>query len=127
MATRPPSITRALTAALKAAQGGPADAAAVALARRYAALIDRAEHLAEELAGLRAEDDDQAKQLAALKARVDAQTVASDLGPKLLAALTALKLTPSARAAIAAGEVKPGDRPAANPVARLRAVHARTD
>lgn len=122
MATRPPSITRALTAALKAAGQDPTDGAAVALARRYAAHLDRAEQLAEELAGLRAEDDDQAKVLAALRARVDALTVAGDLGPKLLAALTALKLTPAARSAVVAGKEVTRDRPV-NPVARLRAVH----
>lgn len=119
MATKPPSTTRALQAALRAARPAPGDAAAVALAKRYAALIDRAEELAEELSGLHAEDDDQAKVLAALKAKVDAQAVASDLGPKLLGALTALKLTPAARAAVAAGEVTANA--GANPVLKFRA------
>ncbi len=121
MARKPPSITRALQAALRASQHSGGDAAAVALAARYAALLDRAEELAAEAADLRPETDDQAKRLATLAAKVDALTVASDLGPKLLAALAALRLTPAARSAIVEGREVTSARP--NPVARLRAVH----
>jgi len=99
MASRSPSLTRAVSAAIREAQLGPVDSGAAALARRYAALIEDAERISRELAEIQAEDDGQRQVLAGLRAAVHAQTVAADLGPKLLAALAALGLTPAARAA----------------------------
>ena len=52
-------------------------------------------------------------------AALSAVTVASDLGPKLLAALDALLLTPKARAA--AGQALASAAPAAGPLGALRA------
>lgn len=62
-------MTRAVAAALRDAPLLPQDAAGKALVRRYAAAIDAADDL----------------------------EVLSDLGPKLLAALSALGLTPAGR------------------------------
>lgn len=108
MAARPPSVTRALASATRAAQLGNGDAAALTLARHYAALIDRAEQLVRDadelLAGaLAAGDDALAERASKLRAEVDVRVVTSDVGPKLLAALAALKMTPAARAAVVAG------------------------
>lgn len=89
MTTKPPSIARALAAALRDARPRPEDAAAVALAKHYAALID------EEPAAL------------------------VKVGPLLLAALTALSLTPAARRAVVSGGEPPHG---ANVVTRLRAL-----
>ena len=125
MATRPPSLARALTTALRSAPPAPRDAAAVALAKRYAGLIDEAAALADALAKVRPEDESDVRQLASLRARVDAHAVASDLGPKLLAALAALALTTSARAGTAKGGDGGDVRSAADDaLARLRAKRA---
>lgn len=73
MATRPVSVSRALTSALKAVETAPEDEAVVALAKRYAAAID------SEARGL------------------------AGFGKELLATLSALGMTPAARKAVAAG------------------------
>mgnify|MGYP000921120774 CR=1 FL=1 len=87
---RSPSIVHALTRSLRAAPPGPGDAATVALARRYAQTIEDAYGEDGEL------------------------DVLTDLGPKLLAVLDALGLTPKARAVKRApGEGGGDDRPAA--------------
>lgn len=70
---RTPSVLNALSVALKAAGLGEQDKGAVALAKRYAAHLDT-------------EDADLVK-----------------VGPLLLSALTALGLTPAARAAVTKG------------------------
>jgi len=97
------------------------DTGASALARRYAALIDRAERVAEELAALRPEDESQAAAIARLRSLVEAQQVASDLGPKLLAALAALAMTPASRAAGGKGGRSDVASGPADALARLRA------
>lgn len=53
-----------------------------------------------------------------VQAALSAVTVASDLGPKLLAALDALLLTPKARAAV--GDQLPPAAPVTNPLGVLR-------
>jgi hypothetical protein len=72
-----------------------------ALAERYALLIDRAEDIYREfdelLEDLEPGSEALAQRIRKLQAAVEAQTVASDLGPKLLAALDRLGLTPLAR------------------------------
>jgi hypothetical protein len=72
-------LTRALAAAVKDARPSPRDAAALALARRYAQLIDAARGELEESDTL------------------------DRLGPKLLAALSALGLTLAGRGTKAKG------------------------
>lgn len=78
MTTRSPSLSRALSAALRETAGEKLDGATVALAKRYAAAID------EDPAQL------------------------ARLGPLLLAALAALGMTPAARAAVVKGDAKGG-------------------
>ncbi len=98
-------LARALGSALSAAATAPEDAAAVALARRYAALIDNAavaSKYREPLRYLRAVvtaygDEDAVKHLDKIADALAAYSVASDLGPKLLTALTALGMTTAGR------------------------------
>jgi hypothetical protein len=104
-------LTRALGSALAAAAPVPEDAAAVALARRYATLIDDAAVAAKyrrPLATLRRAvahydreigDDGAAEALGKVTEALAAHSVASDLGPKLLAALAALGMTTAGRGA----------------------------
>ena len=96
---------RAVSAALREADLKPEDGAAKALARRYATLIDEAAPLAkydEPLKALRqavseCSDPGAARHLAKIEAALSAHSVASDLGPKLLAVLTALGMTSAGR------------------------------
>lgn len=117
-----PSLTAAVTTALRDSEHLPRDGAAVALARRYAALIERAEAIAGALDDLEFVDDDQARILAGLRAKVDAQAVAADLGPKLLAVLDKLGMTPGSRTGTTTGKAA-DDRP--DPLADIRAWRAR--
>ena len=78
MAAKPPSLANALQRAVAAAQLEPTDQAAVVYARHLAELCDRGPSLLAEH------------------------------GPKLLAALVELKLTPKARSAVMAGGGAPG-------------------
>jgi hypothetical protein len=124
MAARSPSVVRALASATRAAQPGPGDAATVALAKAYADLIDRAARLAVEadalLEAARAAGDDGLVLVASkLRAELDLRAAVSDLGPKLLAALGELRMTPKARAAVLAGGGAPAG--ADDPLARLLA------
>ena len=125
MATRSPSITRALAGSLRDTTFMERDRGAVALARRYAFLIEDAAAVAVELERVRPEDETTAQVLARLRARVDAMAVASDLGPKLLAALTSLGMTPAARAANTKGGTPDVGNPAGDALARLRATRGR--
>jgi hypothetical protein len=77
----------------------PEDAALRAVALGYASTIDRAAAIAAA-AGLIEETEDNAEQLARLRAKVSAQVTWADLGPKLLAALVELGATPKSRAAL---------------------------
>jgi hypothetical protein len=93
----------------------PEDAAAVALAKRYAALIDEAtprsiydKHLRTVAAALDPADEAAAESLVKITHALGAHSVASDLGPKLLAALAELRLTPRAWAAVVKGGAPDG-------------------
>lgn len=102
-------IARALGKALRAAKPDDRDAGTVALARRLAVLLDEsaprsayAEHLLRVERAVAAYDDDSGETDRSMRKIADAlgrHSVASDLGPKLLAALTALGLTPVGRGA----------------------------
>ncbi|MEO3930760.1 hypothetical protein ABGB07_43990 [Micromonosporaceae bacterium B7E4] len=117
MTTQGP-MARAVAAALREAQPQKQDAGAVALVKRYAALIDDAVPLAKYDVPLRAlrmavtecSDPKAGEHLAKVEQALAAHSVASDLGPKLLAALTALGMT-------AAGRTVKGGAPSGNPVA----------
>jgi hypothetical protein len=80
------------------------DAGVVALAKRYAHLIDEAAPAANygeplRVLGLVVHTRDERQALQRITDALSAHSVASDLGPKLLATLTALGLTPAARQA----------------------------
>jgi hypothetical protein len=101
---------RALSESLRALRASPRDKAAVQLARRYAALLDAAavpSAYRAALARLTALATAKADIAALDKVRdaLGAHTVASDLGPKYLAVLAQLGLTPAARSAKAAANV----------------------
>jgi hypothetical protein len=131
MVTARAPMTRAVAAALRQAKPEKLDAGAVQLAREYAALIDNAAVAAKYRAPLMAirraidcaEEYDNRDALEAFNKISDAlaeHSVASDLGPKLLATLTSLGLTPAGRGA------KGGQNgaPAANPLDELKARRA---
>jgi hypothetical protein len=110
MVTARAPMTRAVAAALREAKPEKLDAGAVQLAREYAALMDNAAVAAKyraPLAAIRraidcAEEYDNRDALEAFNKIADAlaeHSVASDLGPKLLAVLTSLGLTPAGRGA----------------------------
>lgn len=120
MARKPPAMTKAVAAALRDAEFLARDQGTVALAKRYAQLIDEAEEIAAALDGVEPGGDYESNLLAKLKARVDAYAVASELGPKLLAALAALAMTPQSRAANGKGTVNKVASPAADALAALR-------
>jgi hypothetical protein len=118
---RSPSIALALTAALRSAPVGPEGKATVALARRYAALIEDAERSVQELIDLQADDEDVRDAIRRLRAKLEAQVVTSDLGPKLLAALTALGMTGAAAAAALKGGAPVAAHPALDELRQRRA------
>lgn len=109
------SMARAVGSAIRATRAERLDAGTVALARQYAVLIDNAAPAAKyrkHLDGLRTALDllepeecaDALEHLDAVAVALAEHSVASDLGPKLLAALTALGLTPAARKAAMGGQ-----------------------
>jgi hypothetical protein len=125
---RLPTLTSALRHALKSVEVAPADAAAVRLAYGYAQLLDRGAIAAQYVKPLRevrsalAHADDAAaalEHLAKLEIALSAHTTASDLGPKLLAVLESLAMTPRARVAVI-GKGAPTREPAASPLDELR-------
>lgn len=103
---RSPSVLNALHIALRAAPPGDQDAAAVALAKRYAHELDHVETISlaanKALRKLAKEDipDGLFEEFEALAARVEEVHVAALIGPKLLTALTELQMTPAARRAV---------------------------
>lgn len=108
-------------------------APAAALALAYAEQIDQATHVSLGLAAaltdveravmvaIESGDLDALPAFRKVAAALSAVTVASDLGPKLLAALDALLLTPKARAAVA------GQVPVATPAGPLQRLRERHD
>ena len=121
-----------VVATAAADRAAPAAALAIAYAERIdesghvglalAAALDqlrRAAELADEANPNDRADDTNMKAFRKVAAALSAVTVASDLGPKLLAALDALLLTPKARASVSDG--LPTAKPAGNPVDALRA------
>lgn len=103
-------MSRAVTAALVAAPPEDRDSGAVALIKNYAALIDEAapaaryrkplERLTRAVDRYFGDDAEQvAEALEVIRTALASHSVASDLGPKLLAALTSLGLTVAGRGA----------------------------
>lgn len=88
--------------ALRAVRIDPKDAGTAEIARHYARLIDDAAPAAkygEALSWLDSVETNQRteKHVLLIRSALSEHSVASDLGPKLLAALTALGATPAAR------------------------------
>lgn len=118
-------LARAVGSAIAAQKTDKLDDGTVALARTYAELIDDAApaakytksidalRLAVDELGRSGADVDIERIEAALDVVIvalSAHSVASDLGPKLLAALTALGMTPAARKAAIGGTDGPKPR-----------------
>jgi len=122
-------MLRAVSSALDKAAPDRQDAGAVALARHYARLIDDAAPAAkyrkplDTLYHVVANSENEAAPEALDKVRdaLAQHSVASDLGPKLLAALAALGLTPAARKAAMKGSTDGGAGPTPpDPLGALR-------
>jgi hypothetical protein len=125
------SLREEVEAALDAEPIPNRDRATAALALTYANLIDQAAPAAKYTKALTwlgrlhydDEDEDAARHVDTIRIALAEHSVASDLGPKLLAALDALLLTARARAA-AKKAVTPDDKPA-SPIDELAAARAR--
>jgi len=104
-----PSILTALNTAIRETTPPKSDAATVALAKRYAAELDGAAVVSTRMAKAlrqlaRSEVDVELYEtFEALAARIEEVHVAATVGPKLLAALEQLQLTPAARRTVAQG------------------------
>lgn len=115
-------LARAVAASLRATPPQKQDAGVVALAKTYAALLDDAAALhAAAIIVLEEWDREDPIGRAHVQKLADAlaaRQAVNDLGPKLLAALQALNLTPAARGR----EIKgvPARDPVADELARLR-------
>jgi hypothetical protein len=124
------SVRDAVDTALAAEPAGQRDVATAELARTYATLIDQAAPAAKYTKALdwltRAaaddEDDDAGRHIDTIRVALAAHSVASDLGPKLLAALEALLLSPRARGVAMKGGTD--GKPAASPLDELAARRA---
>jgi hypothetical protein len=115
-------LHQVVTEALAAQPPDARDKAAAELALTYARLIDDAAPAAKYAAALRWLDGLETTAAAEkypdlIAAALSAHTVASDLGPKLLAALESLQMSPRARSAVQKGST--GDQPSANPLDQL--------
>lgn len=105
---------KALRASLKGWTPAVRDQAAIALAQRYAALLDAPAHPSSYSRALDrlerlAVDPFDRQAFERLRDALAAHTVASDLGPKFLAVLDRLGMTPAARGVKAATLVSPGE------------------
>lgn len=116
MTTRRGPLARAVAAAFSAAPPAARDAATVALAKAYATLIDDASDLhAAAVDAVQAWDREDPVGRAGAQRLADALSARQaviELGPKLLAALAALHMTPAARGKVEGG--KPRDPVAAH-------------
>lgn len=113
------SMGRAVAVALRTVDSRPEDAGAIALCRRYARLIDHAAPNAKyrkalqtlAIAASESEDEKASEAFHTVADALAEHSVASDLGPKLLAALTSLGLTLAGRGAKGGqSDAKPGSR-----------------
>ena len=107
---RTPSVLTALNTALRAQPPANPDAATVALAKRYALELDDSAvistSLAKVLRKLERSEDAPAElydEVLKLATRIEEVHVAAVVGPKLLATLAELQMTPKARAGVIQG------------------------
>jgi hypothetical protein len=125
------TVRSSVEASLRAAQPSDGqDAATAELARTYARLIDGAAPNAALAKAIRlvascieTDDEQVVEAWRRITVALARHSVASDLGPKLLAALDALLLTPRARTA--AKKAVTDAKPATNPLDQLAAARAR--
>lgn len=114
----------ALHTALKAKPPADADAAMVALAKRYALELDDSglvsKGLTKTLRKIEALDPDLYDELLPLAARIEEVHTAALIGPKLLAALESLQLSPKARTGVLQGAVPPAAGPGRSALDELR-------
>jgi hypothetical protein len=101
-------VLTALHTALRARTPADADAATVALAKRYALELDDSATISRAMAKtlrkvLQSGQDELYDELLALATRIEEVHVAAVVGPKLLAALEQLQLTPKARSGVLQG------------------------
>jgi hypothetical protein len=121
-------LEQAVRDALAVKPAAPEDGAVAALALEYARLSDEAapagkyEAALTWLSGQGADDRDADKHIRTISQALAAHSVASDLGPKLLAALESLEMSPRARGAAKKGTAD--DKPSANPLDELAARRA---
>lgn len=103
-------LAPAIADTIKHLEPADTDAAAVSLAKRYAAIIDRAESaVADADAALALCDDpDTRHYIQALRSKVEAKELLEKLGPKLLAVLESLGATPVARSRLKGGGAADG-------------------
>jgi hypothetical protein len=124
-----PSLEDSVRASAATSAGADQDRAVLDLALSYARLIDGAAPTAtlakalDTIAPHIPADPQTADAWRKITAALAAHSVASDLGPKLLATLDSLLLTPRARAA--AKKAVTSDQPAANPLDQLATARAR--
>lgn len=101
------SVLTALYESLRELEPGRLDAAAVALAKRYARELDDAAvvsaSLTKALRELEAVDVDLHDRFLTLATRIEESVVAASIGPKLLAALEQLQMTPRSRSTVVRG------------------------
>lgn len=106
-ARRTPSVLTALRSALRELEPSRLDAATVALAKRYARELDDAAvvsaSLTKAMRELESLDPDLHDRFLSLATRIEETAVAASIGPKLLAALEQLQMTPRSRSAVAKG------------------------
>jgi hypothetical protein len=125
----PPSIVNGVNDSIRHAQIEPRDRGTVVLAKRYAALLDEAaipQSYAEALhhLGTLVVDEVGRRHLQRIAAALSEHSVTSDLGPKLLAALTALGCNPGARVPVKGGNSgAPVPGGPADELAKLRDSH----
>lgn len=119
-----------VNAALSSVQIEPKDAAAAQLARHYAELIDNAApskkyaKALDWLATVESESPNADEHERTICAALAEHSVASDLGPKLLAALTSLGMTPAAAGGVV---VPPPASKPKSPLDELRQRRAEKD
>ena len=128
-ARRTPSVLNALQTALKASPPPDCDAATVALAKRYALELDdssvistAAQKALRDLMQVEEIDDEVFEKFEALAARIEETHVAALIGPKFLAVLEQLNLTPKARNAVLTPGGGGGGDGGATPLGHLRAL-----
>lgn len=123
---RTPAVLTALHTALRAKPPADADAATVALAKRYALELDDAALISKGttkmLRKLEAAEVDPAllDELLVLATRIEEAYVAALIGPKLLAALESLQLSPKARTGVLQGAAPTDATPARSALDELR-------